>query len=58
MPALFLKKNQKQINMKQFKVGDRVRVIARNVFGLGEVVCRLVRWENCAKPVLYAGAVI
>ena len=32
--------------------------IAGNVIGLGAVVCRLVRWENCAKPVLYAGAVI
>jgi len=26
--------------------------IAANGFGLGAVVCRLVRWENCAKPVL------
>jgi hypothetical protein len=32
--------------------------LAYNVIGLGAVVCRLVRWENCAKPVLYAGAVI
>jgi hypothetical protein len=31
--------------------------LADNVFGLGEVVCRLVRWENCAKPVLPAGTV-
>jgi len=31
--------------------------IAHNGFGLGAVVCRLVRWENCAKPVLPAGTV-
>jgi len=28
-----------------------------NGIGLGAVVCRLVRWDNCAKPVLPAGAV-
>lgn len=26
--------------------------IAYNVRGLGAVACLLVRWENCAKPVL------
>jgi hypothetical protein len=34
-----------------------VRPIAYNGIGLGAVVCRLVRWGNCAKPVLPAGAV-
>ena len=28
-----------------------------NVIGLGAVACRLVRWENCAKPVLVAGGI-
>ena len=31
--------------------------IAPNVFGLGAVERQPVRWENCAKPVLYAGTV-
>jgi hypothetical protein len=36
-------------------IGTCFGKIATNGFGLGEVVCRLVRWENCAKPVLTAG---
>jgi hypothetical protein len=32
-----------------------IYLIGHNGFGLGAVVCRLVRWENCAKPVLLAG---
>jgi len=28
--------------------------LVHNVFGLGAVACLLVRWENCAKPVLCA----
>ena len=42
-----------------FKVEEKFRIILvmkevnlTNVFGLGAVACLLVRWENCAKPVL------
>ena len=31
--------------------------ITTNGFGLGAVERQPVRWENCAKPVLYAGTV-
>jgi len=31
--------------------------MAGNGFGLGAVVCQLVRWGNCAKPVLVAGGI-
>jgi hypothetical protein len=55
----------KEIDLKRFLsiVEDLPKIEKRtaynfdlpiNVFGLGVVVCRLVRWENYAKPVLYA----